>query len=95
MTVNVITIAEFMLPNNVRDMTEVFIRRDRRIIAGISLMRRCRFLQRRASARSGGAAAGGAGHPRLSPEEEDPPAMLTAKEREIVGMVREGASNTG
>jgi hypothetical protein len=30
---------EFMLPNNVRDMTEVFIRRDRRIIAGISLTR--------------------------------------------------------
>ncbi|PMC22315.1 helix-turn-helix transcriptional regulator [Klebsiella aerogenes] len=38
---------EFMLPNNVRDMTEIFIRRER----------------------------------------------LTAKEREIVGMVREGASN--
>ncbi len=30
---------EFMLPNNVRDMTEIFIRRERRIIAGISLMR--------------------------------------------------------
>ena len=34
---------EFMLPNNVRDMTEVFIRRDRRIIAGISLMRDVAF----------------------------------------------------
>ena len=30
---------EFMLPNNVRDMTEIFIRRERRIVAGISLMR--------------------------------------------------------
>ncbi len=39
---------EFMLPNNVRDMTEIFIRRERRIIAGISLMRDGAFLQRRA-----------------------------------------------
>ncbi len=32
---------EFMLPNNVRDMTEIFIRRERRIIAGISLSATC------------------------------------------------------
>ena len=63
---------EFMLPNNVRDMTEVFIRRDRRIIAGISLMRDVAF---------------------SSEERLRAQAMLTAKEREIVGMVREGASN--
>ena len=44
---------EFMLPNNVRDMTEIFIRRERRIIAGISLMRDVPFSMRRASSGPG------------------------------------------
>ncbi len=57
---------EFMLPNNVRDMTEdLYSPRaadHRRYLADA----RRAFLQRRAPAGSGGAAAGGAGHSRLS-----------------------------
>lgn len=82
---------EFMLPNNVRDMTEVFIRRDRRIIAGISLMRDVAFSsEERLRAQAVLPLVELAIHDCL---QEDLPAMLTAKEREIVGMVHEGASN--
>jgi hypothetical protein len=82
-----------MLPNNVRDMTEVFIRRDRRIIAGISLMRDVAFSsEERLRAQAVLPLVELAIHDCLQ-EEDDLPAMLTAKEREIVGMVREGASN--
>ncbi len=56
---------EFMLPNNVRDMTEIFIRRERRIVARYLADARRAFLQRRAPAGPGGAAAGRAGHSRL------------------------------
>lgn len=84
---------EFMLPNNVRDMTEVFIRRDRRIIAGISLMRDVAFSsEERLRTQAVLPLVELAIHDCLQ-QEDDLPAMLTAKEREIVGMVREGASN--
>lgn len=84
---------EFMLPNNVRDMTEVFIRRERRIIAGISLMRDVPFSsEERLRAQAVLPLVELAIHDFLQ-DEDDLPAMLTAKEREIVGMVREGASN--
>lgn len=84
---------EFMLPNNVRDMTEIFIRRERRIVAGISLMRDVPFSsEERQRARAVLPLVELAIRDCLQ-EEDDLPAILTAKEREIVGMVREGASN--
>ncbi len=84
---------EFMLPNNVRDMTEIFIRRRQGIVAGICLMRDTLFSdeeRRRMSA--------------ILPlvdlvvgdamqDEEAFPGLLTRKEREILALVGEGASN--
>ena len=84
---------DFMLPNNVREMTELFIRRPGGIAAGICLMRDVPFSdeERRQitavlplidlalgdSLHTGDAFAG----------------LLTRKEREILTRVREGASN--
>lgn len=84
----------FMLPNNVRDMTEIFIRRSQGIIAGISLMRDTPFSgDERLRAQAVLPLIELALSDQLQEEEECLPAMLTAKEKEIVEMVREGASN--
>ncbi|EDV0349630.1 helix-turn-helix transcriptional regulator [Salmonella enterica subsp. enterica] len=84
---------EFMLPNHVCDMIEIFIRRGHRIIAGISLMRDIPFSsEERLRAQPVQPLLGLAIHDSLQ-EDNDLASILTAKEREIVGMVCEGASN--
>ncbi|EKG8693462.1 LuxR family transcriptional regulator [Salmonella enterica subsp. enterica serovar Widemarsh] len=84
---------EFMLPNHVCDMIEIFIRRGHRIIAGISLMRDIPFSsEERLRAQAVQPLLGLAIHDSLQGENELT-SILTAKEREIVGMVCEGASN--
>ncbi|EAO8989867.1 LuxR family transcriptional regulator [Salmonella enterica subsp. enterica serovar Berkeley] len=84
---------EFMLPNHVCDMIEIFIRRGHRIIAGISLMRDIPFSsEERLRAQAVQPLLGLAIHDSLQ-EDNDLTSILTAKEREIVGMVCEGASN--
>ncbi|EAR1509079.1 LuxR family transcriptional regulator [Salmonella enterica] len=84
---------EFMLPNHVCDMIEIFIRRGHRIIAGISLMRNIPFSsEERLRAQAVQPLLGLAIHDSLQ-EDNDLASILTAKEREIVGMVCEGASN--
>ncbi|EBT1674844.1 helix-turn-helix transcriptional regulator [Salmonella enterica] len=84
---------EFMLPNHVCDMIEIFIRRGHRIIAGISLMRDIPFSsEERLRAQAVQPLLGLAIHDSLQ-EDNDLASILTAKEREIVGMVSEGASN--
>ncbi|EJN1959179.1 LuxR family transcriptional regulator [Salmonella enterica] len=84
---------EFMLPNHVCDMIEIFIRRGHRIIAGISLMRDIPFSsEERLRAQAVQPLLGLEIHDSLQ-EDNDLASILTAKEREIVGMVCEGASN--
>ncbi|ENG4207133.1 helix-turn-helix transcriptional regulator [Salmonella enterica subsp. enterica] len=84
---------EFMLPNHVCDMIEIFIRRGHRIIAGISLMRDIPFSsEERLRAQAVQPLLGLAIHDSLQ-EDNDLASILTAKEREIVGMFCEGASN--
>ncbi|HFZ8573376.1 TPA: LuxR C-terminal-related transcriptional regulator [Salmonella enterica subsp. enterica serovar Panama] len=84
---------EFMLPNHVCDMIEIFIRRGHRIIAGISLMRDIPFSsEERLRAQAVQPLLGLAIHDSLQGD-NDLASILTAKEREIVGMVCEGASN--
>ncbi|EJD9781864.1 helix-turn-helix transcriptional regulator [Salmonella enterica] len=84
---------EFMLPNHVCDMIEIFIRRGHRIIAGISLMRDIHFSsEERLRAQAVQPLLGLAIHDSLQ-EDNNLASILTAKEREIVGMVCEGASN--
>ncbi|EBL5533883.1 helix-turn-helix transcriptional regulator [Salmonella enterica subsp. enterica serovar Kentucky] len=84
---------EFMLPNHVCDMIEIFIRRGHRIIAGISLMRDIPFSsEERLRAQAVQPLLGLAIHDSLQ-EDNDLASILTAKEREIVGMVCEEASN--
>ncbi|EDV6536097.1 helix-turn-helix transcriptional regulator [Salmonella enterica subsp. enterica] len=84
---------EFMLPNHVCDMIEIFIRRGHRIIAGISLMRDIPFSsEERLRAQAVQPLLGLAIHDSLQ-EDNDLESILTAKECEIVGMVCEGASN--
>ncbi|ECZ3520501.1 LuxR family transcriptional regulator [Salmonella enterica subsp. enterica serovar Poona] len=84
---------EFMLPNHVCDMIEIFIRRGHRIIAGISLMRDIPFSsEEHLRAQAVQPLLGLAIHDSLQ-EDNNLASILTAKEREIVGMVCEGASN--
>ncbi|EBZ0784115.1 LuxR family transcriptional regulator [Salmonella enterica subsp. enterica serovar Kentucky] len=84
---------EFMLPNHVCDMIEIFIRRGHRIIAGISLMRDIPFSSEESlRAQAVQPLLGLAIHDSLQ-EDNNLTSILTAKEREIVGMVCEGASN--
>ncbi|HAK8073621.1 TPA: helix-turn-helix transcriptional regulator [Salmonella enterica] len=84
---------EFMLPNHVCDMIEIFIRRGHRIIAGISLMRDIPFSsEERLRAQAVQPLLGLAIHDSLQ-EDNNLTSILTAKECEIVGMVCEGASN--
>ncbi|MBD8165033.1 helix-turn-helix transcriptional regulator [Erwinia persicina] len=82
---------QFMVPNHMGDMMEIFVRRHKRIVAGLSIMRDLPFsaaerLRLRASL------------PliELATEELLPATAhcrLTPKEQQIVGMVREGACN--
>lgn len=82
---------DFMLPNHHHDITEIFIRQRRQIVAGVSLLRdapftdseRCRLRAMlpllEVLSRD------------LLPERDV--LSFTAKEQEIVNLVREGASN--
>ncbi|AVR05090.1 helix-turn-helix transcriptional regulator [Pluralibacter gergoviae] len=84
---------DFMLPNNMRDMTEIFIRRRQGIVAGISLMRDTPFSEEERQRV-------GAILPLVDlvigdalQDEEAFSGLLTLKEREILDLVKEGASN--
>lgn len=72
---------EFMLPNNVRDMTEIFIRRERRIVAGISLMRDVPFSSEERQRAQAVLPLVELAIRDCLQEEDDLPAILTAKER--------------
>ena len=72
---------EFMLPNNVRDMTEIFIRRERRIIAGISLMRDVPFSSEERQRAQAVLPLVELAIRDCLQEDDDLPAILTAKER--------------
>ncbi|PLR34637.1 helix-turn-helix transcriptional regulator [Chimaeribacter californicus] len=82
---------QFMVPNAMGDMTEIFVRQRKQIVAGLSLMRDKPFsLQEQQRLR--------AALPliELATEELTPAAAgsrLTPKEQMIVGLVREGACN--
>ncbi|HEI8866698.1 TPA: helix-turn-helix transcriptional regulator [Serratia odorifera] len=82
---------DFMLPNRMRDMTEIFIRQRRRIVAGVSLIRDTPFTALERSRLHAVLPLIELATRDLLPEGEAQ--LLTAKEQEIVNMVREGASN--
>ena len=82
---------EFMLPNHMRDMTEIFIRQRKRIIAGVSLIRDTAFTEQERSRLRAILPLIELATRDLLPDTETQ--LLTAKEQEIVNMVREGASN--
>ena len=81
---------DFMLPNNVADMAEIFIRRKNRIVAGISVLRDTLFTQQEVMRLN-----------TVVPIAElmtfdvipDSLVSYTPKEQEIIHLVREGASN--
>ncbi|CAI0987938.1 helix-turn-helix transcriptional regulator [Serratia entomophila] len=82
---------DFMLPNDMRDITEIFIRQRKRIIAGVSLIRDTPFTEvERGRLRAVLPLIELATRDLLPGSEAQ---LLTAKEQEIVNMVREGASN--
>ncbi|KFK94858.1 MULTISPECIES: LuxR family transcriptional regulator [unclassified Serratia (in: enterobacteria)] len=82
---------DFMLPNQMRDMTEIFIRQRKRIIAGVSLIRDTPFTELERSRLRAVMPLIELATRDLLPDAETP--LLTAKEQEIVNMVRDGASN--
>ncbi|AHG21063.1 LuxR family transcriptional regulator [Chania multitudinisentens RB-25] len=82
---------DFMLPNHMRDMTEIFIRQRKRIIAGVSLIRDTPFTELERGRLRAVMPLIELATRDLLPDAEAQP--LTAKELEIVNMVREGASN--
>ncbi|HHQ4312389.1 TPA: response regulator transcription factor [Serratia fonticola] len=82
---------DFMLPNRMRDMTEIFIRQRKRIIAGVSLIRDTPFTELERSRLRAVLPLIELATRDLLPDSEAQ--LLTAKEQEIVNMVREGASN--
>ena len=81
---------DFMQPNNMTDMAEIFIRRKNKIIAGISIMRDSPFSQQEIMRLNA-----------ILPVAElmtfdvlpDSLVSYTPKEQEIIHLVREGASN--
>lgn len=81
---------DFMQPNNLTDMAEIFIRRKNKIIAGISVLRDCPFTQQEVMRLNA-----------ILPVAElmtfdvlpDSLVSYTPKEQEIIHLVREGASN--
>jgi len=82
---------DFMLPNRMCDMTEIFIRQRKRIIAGVSLIRDTPFTELERSRLRAVLPLIELATRDLLPDSETQ--LLTAKEQEIVNMVREGASN--
>ncbi|VEI62153.1 response regulator transcription factor [Serratia rubidaea] len=82
---------DFMLPNNMRDMTEIFIRQRRRIVAGVSLIRDTPFTALERGRLHAVLPLIELATRDLLPEGEAQ--LLTAKEQEIVNLVHEGASN--
>ncbi|WP_387462768.1 response regulator transcription factor [Photorhabdus sp. RM323S] len=81
---------EFMLPNNIQDIVEIFIRQHNRIIAGVSLLQDMPFTPKDLNRLSTILPLIELAARDLLPET---PAILTAKEQEIINLVREGSSN--
>ncbi|MGP3219153.1 helix-turn-helix transcriptional regulator [Serratia bockelmannii] len=82
---------DFMLPNDMRDMTEIFIRQRKRIVAGVSLIRDTPFTDVERGRLRAVLPLIELATRDLLPDGEAQ--LLTAKEQEIVNLVREGASN--
>ncbi|CAQ82568.1 MULTISPECIES: response regulator transcription factor [Photorhabdus] len=81
---------EFMLPNNIQDIAEIFIRQHSRIIAGVSLLRNTLFTPKDFNRLSTILPLIELATRDLLPET---PTILTAKEQEIINLVRAGSSN--
>ncbi|WP_118987296.1 response regulator transcription factor [Photorhabdus sp. CRCIA-P01] len=81
---------EFMLPNNIQDIAEIFIRQHNRIIAGVSLLRNTPFTPRDFNRLSTILPLIELAVRDLLPETST---ILTAKEQEIINLIREGSSN--
>ncbi|OCQ50876.1 CsgBAC operon transcriptional regulatory protein [Photorhabdus australis subsp. thailandensis] len=81
---------EFMLPNNIQDIAEIFIRQHNRIIAGVSLLRDTSFTPKDFNRLSTILPLIELATRDLLPET---PTILTAKEQEIINLVRAGSSN--
>ncbi|WP_323115596.1 helix-turn-helix transcriptional regulator [Klebsiella variicola] len=82
---------DFMLPNHHRDITEIFIRQRRRIVAGVSLLRDTPFTDSERCRLRAVLPLLEVVSRDLLPERDV--LSFTAKEQEIVNLVREGASN--
>lgn len=82
---------DFMLPNDMRDITEIFIRQRKRIVAGVSLIRDTSFTEVERGRLRAVLPLIELATRDLLPDGEAQ--LLTTKEQEIVNMVREGASN--
>lgn len=82
---------DFMLPNGMHDMMEIFIRQQKRIVAAVSLMRDTPFTDHERTRLRAAIPLIELAARDLMPQ--SPPSGLTAKEQEIVIQVRAGASN--
>ncbi|AUH02091.1 helix-turn-helix transcriptional regulator [Pectobacteriaceae bacterium CE70] len=83
----------FMRPNAIRDITEVFIRRQGRIVAGFSLLRDSLFTDMELGRLQDILPLIQLAAENLYSQELPLQLPLTEKERQIVGMLRDGASN--
>ncbi|WP_228902499.1 response regulator transcription factor, partial [Photorhabdus bodei] len=81
---------EFMQPNNIQDIAEIFIRQHNRIIAGVSLLRDTPFTPKDFNRLSAILPLIELAVRDLLPET---PTILTDKEQEIINLIREGSSN--
>ncbi|QTL38894.1 helix-turn-helix transcriptional regulator [Xenorhabdus budapestensis] len=81
---------DFMLPNNLTDMVEIFIRRRNKIIAGISVLRDSPFQDQEVMRLNAIIPIAELMTFDILPESQ---IAFTAKEQEIIHLVREGASN--
>ncbi|MCC8383719.1 helix-turn-helix transcriptional regulator [Photorhabdus laumondii subsp. laumondii] len=81
---------EFMQPNNIQDIAEIFIRQHNQIIAGVSLLRDTLFTPKDFNRLSAILPLIELAVRDLLPET---PTILTAKEQEIINLIREGSSN--
>lgn len=82
---------DFMLPNNMHDMTEIFIRQHKQIISGVCLIRDTPFTQLERSRLHAVLPLLELATQDLLPETTAQ--RLTTKEQEIVSLVREGSCN--
>lgn len=82
---------QFMKPNAMRDMCEIFVRRQRRIVAALSLMRDTPFSPRECIRLRATLPLLEVATAELLPGQPSP--LLTPKEAQIVEMVREGTCN--